>query len=196
MGRVDCHYVFRALHGGSNVCGDIGIVKVYDNHCFLGLVDGLGHGTIAYEVACRAYEYLDINFDKNLVTVMQGLHEHLKGTRGGVAALCRINVDTGDIRFVGVGNITVKILGPRAATFVSRDGLVGYILPTPSEQSRTLYSGDILVMYSDGIKEHFDPLNYPGLLTGNAEDIASGMLSRLGKKDDDASCIALRYHLI
>jgi hypothetical protein len=196
MGRVECHYVFRALLGPAHECGDIGIVREYGNHCFLGLIDALGHGKSAYEVACRACEYLDANYREDLVATMQGLHGHLKGTKGGVAALCRLDTDSGDLCHVGVGNITVKIMGPRATSFVPRDGVIGYIIPTPTEQCHRLQPGDTLVMYSDGIKEHFNPLDYAGLFSGSAETIATGLLRQLGKKDDDASCIALRYYSI
>lgn len=195
MGRVDYHFVLRSLHGGTSDCGDIGIVKVYDNQCFFGLVDALGHGKNAHVIACLAHEYLEVNYQEDLVAIMKGLHGHLKGTKGGVVALCRLDIDDGVLRYVGIGNITVKIMGSRASTFVSRDGVVGYIIPTPVEQLHRLHSGDTLVMYSDGIREHFNPLDYPGLLGGNAESIANGMLNQLGKKDDDASCIALRYYL-
>ncbi|MBI5589717.1 MAG: SpoIIE family protein phosphatase [Deltaproteobacteria bacterium] len=193
MGSVDYHLVLRALLGAPTECGDTGIIRTYDSQCFLGLVDALGHGKEAYRIACLAHDYLERNFHDDLVMMMKGLHEHLKGTRGIVAALCRMDINTGELLYVGVGNICVKIMGPRAFTFVPRDGIIGYVIPTPCEQHRRLYSGDTLVMYSDGIREHFDPLDCAGLFSGSAQSIASGLLRQFGKKDDDASCIALRY---
>lgn len=193
MGRVDYHFVFRALLGAATECGDTGIIKVCDNKCFLGLVDVLGHGKDAYMIACLASDYLEGHYYDDLVIMMKGLHEHLKGTRGIVAALCRIDINTGDLMYVGIGNICVKIMGPRPFTFVPRDGIIGYVMPSPREQCRKLYSGDTLVMYSDGIREHFNPLDCAGLFNGTAESIAIGLLKQFGKKDDDASCIALKY---
>lgn len=194
MGRVDYHCVTRALLGPANECGDIGIVKVYENLCFLALFDALGHGRKAYAVACRALAYLEKNIDNNLITMMTGLHVHLNGTNGGVAALCRLNIDTGELHYVGIGNISAKIIGQATSTLVPRDGIIGYIIPTPTEQRHNLHFGDTLLLYSDGIRAHFNSLDYPGLFDGNAESIANGLLNRLGKKDDDASCIALRYY--
>ncbi len=193
MRRVDYHLVFRALLGDADECGDVGVVKVYNNHCFLGLIDALGHGKDAHKVARMACDYLEGKIDDDLVVMMQGLHAHMKGTRGGVAALCRLDINTGDLMYVGTGNICVKILGPRAFTFVPRDGVIGWVMPTPREQHRRLYVNDILVMYSDGIRAHFDPLECAGLFNETAESIAHGLLKQFGKKDDDASCIALRY---
>ena len=193
MGKIDYHFVSRALLGPPTECGDTGIIKVYDNMCFLGLVDALGHGQEAYRIASLAREYLELNFRNDLPVMMRGLHEHLRGTRGGVAALCRMNINTGDLAYTGIGNITVKIMGPRAFTFVARDGVIGYMMPSPQEHRRRLYSGDILLMHSDGIREHIDPLDCIGLFNGTAESIANGLLERFSKKDDDASCITLRY---
>lgn len=193
MGSVDYHFVFRALSGGADACGDAGVVKVYDNQCFLGLVDVLGHGKDAHKVACIACDYLEEKMGDDLVVLMQGLHGRLKGTRGAVAALCRLDIHTGNLNYVGIGNICAKILGPRAFTFVPRDGVIGYVTSTPREEHRNLHPGDTLVMTSDGIKEHFDPLDCIGLLNGTAESIAKGLLKQFGKKDDDASCITLRY---
>ena len=61
------------------------------------------------------------------------------------------------------------------------------------EQTLKLFAGDVLVMYSDGIKEHFELSEYPGILTGNAKSIAVGLLNQFGKQNDDVSCIALKY---
>ena len=193
MVRIDYHLVFRSLLGANSECGDIGMIKVYDKQCFLALIDGLGHGEIANEAASIAYDYLEKNFGDHLVELMRELHEKLKGTRGIVAAFCHLNIETGDLRYVGIGNIRVKVQGTRNFSFVPRDGVVGYIIPTPSLHFHKLHLGDILLMYSDGIREHFNPLEHPGLFSGTAQRIAESLLEKFGKKNDDASCIALRY---
>ena len=66
-------------------------------------------------------------------------------------------------------------------------------MSTLKAQTLKLYAGDVLVMYSDGIKEHFEPSECREILMGNAKSIAVGLLNQFGKKNDDASCIALRY---
>ena len=124
---------------------------------------------------------------------MDGLHACLRGTRGAVAALCRLDIKTGKVIYVGMGNITVRVLGPRNSRLVSRDGIVGYMMSTPKEQTLKLFTEDVLVMYSDGIKEHFELSESPGILTGTAKSIAVGLLNQFGKRNDDASCIALKY---
>ncbi len=113
MSRVDCYLVKRALTLREADCGDTGVIKEFDGQCFLALVDVLGHGSEAHDVALIAQKYLEQNYCEELVDVMQGLHACLKGTRGAVAALCRLDTETGELIYVGIGNITVRVLGSK-----------------------------------------------------------------------------------
>ena len=193
MSKADCHLVKRALTRREAECGDTGVIKEVDGRCFLALVDVLGHGREAHAVAVTAQTYLEQDCFKEPVEVMQGLHTCLKGTRGAVAAICRLDIATGELVYAGMGNIVVRVLGPRAVRFVSRDGVVGYIMSTPKQQTVKLLAGDVLVMHSDGIKEHFELFGRPDILSGTAESIATALLDQFWKQNDDASCIVLKY---
>jgi len=193
MSKVDYYLVKRALTQREADCGDTGVIKEFDGQCFLGLVDVLGHGSEAHTVALIVQEYLEQNYRQELIDVMDGLHACLRGTRGAVAALCRLDTKTGKLIYIGIGNITVRVLGPRNSRLVSRGGIVGYMMSTLKEQTLKLFAGDVLVMYSDGIKEHFELSQSPEILTDTAKSIAVGLLNQFGKGNDDASCIALRY---
>lgn len=182
-----------SLTGKICECGDTGLIRESDGEKFLALVDALGHGKLAHEVADLAEEYLEANHRENLVELMEGLHVCLKGTRGAVAAFCRLDLMTGELRYAGMGNITVRVLGPHASKFVPREGILGYMISTPREETSKLSVGDILLMYSDGVHEHIDICEYPQLLIGTASAIATNVIGRFGKGDDDASCIVLRY---
>jgi negative regulator of sigma-B (phosphoserine phosphatase) len=191
--EVDYYLVKRGLTGWEDECGDTGMVREIGDRCFLALFDALGHGKEAYETALLAEHYVSENIDRDLVDVMQGLHIHLKGTRGVVAAFCLLNQCTGNLRYVGVGNITTKIYGAQPYHFVPQDGIVGYMMASPKEQQRRLHHGDILMLSSDGIREHFDIYDFPDLLSGSARQIATAVMDSLGKGNDDASCLVLRY---
>ena len=175
-------------------CGDTGVLQVAPDRCFAALIDVLGHGRAASEVAKVAEQHLRCAMSgADLTEVMNGLHEHLKGTRGAVVSLCRIDIATGLLRFVGVGNITARITGSKPQRLLSRDGVVGYQTSKPREESATLVWGDIVVMHSDGISENADWLEHPDLLVGTAEEIANGVLRHFSKQNDDASCLVIRY---
>ncbi len=52
---------------------------------------------------------------------------------------------------------------------------------------------DILVVYSDGIKENFEFEDNAGIFKLTAKEIAARVITQFGKKNDDAICLALRY---
>ncbi len=193
MSDIELGMVYKALLGDESECGDIGIIKKYGNNCFLALVDILGHGSEARKVALYAKTYLENNYCKDIVDIMNGLHEHLKGTRGAVAAICNLDMVTGELSYVGIGNITVRIMWPKPIRFVSKGGVIGYRITNPHKHSLKLHGGEILLLHSDGIKEHFESFECRGLLKENAENIAQGILEKFSKKNDDESCIVLKY---
>lgn len=193
MPHVDVHFLKRSLLGGERDCGDTGVIVQRENECFMALVDVLGHGEEAYLVSERARDFFEENNQAPLPDLMQGLHKHLQGTRGAVAALCRLDTQTGELHYTGIGNITVRVLGTQTLRFVLKDGVVGYMMGAAHDKTARLYSGDVLLMYSDGIKEHFELFDCPGLLTGGAEDVAQTLMEHFGKQEDDASCIVMRY---
>ncbi|MBF0550523.1 MAG: SpoIIE family protein phosphatase [Deltaproteobacteria bacterium] len=193
MPRVDCGLVKRGLTGLEEECGDAGLIRVDGEDCFLALIDGLGHGREAHNAAVVAADFILEDHHRNLIEMMTGLHSRLKGTRGAVATLCRLNIPGGELHYVGVGNITTRVFGAKNYSFVSRDGIIGYMMSSPKLRIEKLSPGDILILTSDGLKEHFDPDEFPGLLCGSAQEIAANMMANLGKANDDASCIVLRY---
>jgi len=193
MTHADGYGISRALAGGPDECGDEGILEIREDCCFLALVDALGHGRNAHGVARLARECLTGRGpEEDLPGLMRELHERLRGTTGAVVALCRVFPADGRVSHVGIGNVTARVLGPRPFTFLSRDGVVGYRMPSPTERTRTLLPGEVLILHSDGIREHVDFLEHPDLLRGSAREIATGYLERFGKRDDDASCVVMR----
>lgn len=193
MPRVDHYLLKHSLMGNEDECGDAGVIIENNQTCFLALIDGVGHGSEACSAAIVARDFLLKNYGGDLVDIMNDLHACLKGSRGAVAALCRLDIASGELQHVGVGNITVRIFGSDDRRLISKDGIIGYMITNPKEQREKMYPGEILLLSSDGIKEHFDPDVHPGLLTGSAREIASKIYAKFGKNGDDASCIVLRY---
>lgn len=183
----------RSITGVSDECGDAGLVIDDGQYSTIALIDGLGHGPGASEIAKLAEEFVQDNSGELPTTILAGLHKHLNGTRGAVAAICRLDRAQGTLNYTGMGNINLKIYGIKSRTLVIREGIIGYIMSTPVERSERLIPGDILVLCSDGIKSHFDPVFYPDLLCGSAQQIANRIMKNLAKDNDDASCIVIKY---
>lgn len=194
MTKLDYFIAVRPLpsnKGGE--CGDTAVIKEFDNKLFIGIVDVAGHGKNAQKIAVICKDYLESNYRRDLVETMNGLHEHIKGSRGAVAGIGHLDLKTGELKYVGVGNIVLRRFGASSVKVIPRLGIVGYTIPTPREEVMKLHDGDVLVLYTDGVKEHFELADYPELLNDNAETIATLIIQQFGKEDDDAACIALRY---
>ena len=194
MTQLDYFIAVRPFPGNKAAeCGDIVVIKEFDDKLFIGIVDVAGHGKNAHKVAVICKDYLEENYRRDLVETMNGLHEHIKGSRGAVAGLGRLDLKSGELKYVGVGNIVLRKFGETSLKLIPRLGMIGYVIPTPREEVMKLHDGDVLVLYTDGVKEHFELEDYPELLNDNAKTIATLLIRQFGKEEDDATCIALRY---
>lgn len=190
---MECGVAIRPLNRFLSECGDA--VRIYqtEDTCELFLVDVLGHGAGARVVAERAEAWLDAHHGDELTALFQGLHAHLLGTRGAVAACCRFHRETETLEFCGIGNITVKIIRDKSESMVSRDGVIGYHTISPRLTVTPLRPGSIVLMHSDGVKSTVNYTMQRELLCKNAGDMAQAILREYGTKLDDASCIVMKY---
>lgn len=191
-GKLDYFLAKRPLNNDV-FCGDTGIIREFDSKIFIAAIDVLGHGENANKVALICNDFLEKNYRQDLVKTMDGFHKHIQGTRGVVAGLCLLDLKTGELEYVGIGNITIRKFGSSNVRIIPRSGIVGYIMSTPRKEIVKLYDGDVLVLYTDGVKEHFGLEDYPELLIDDARTIATHIIKQFGKETDDALCIALRF---
>ena len=194
MANVDYFLAKRAFcYQKDTECGDTGLVKEFDNKVFIAIVDVLGHGEEAYELAVICQDFLEKNYKQDLIEIMKALHESIKGSRGAVAGLCLLDINSAVLKYVGMGNITARKFGLNNLSLVPRDGIIGYTITTPKEETLKLDDGDVFVLYTDGVKEHFNLEDYPELLRDEAKTIATHIIHQFGKEEDDAACIVVRY---
>ena len=193
MGIVDYGQTYKALLNSPDECGDVGLIE-FDDECFLAaLIDGLGHGVYARQAALLAKEYIHENISAPLNILISGMHEHIKGTRGAVAAIIRIDLESGCLLYSGIGNISAKLLKNEIIKLVPKDGVVGYIMSTPVQKEYKISKGEILILHSDGIKGHFSEDNIRKWKDTPAQQIAEDILRDYSVTGDDASCIVLKY---
>ncbi len=192
MHRVEYAKVNRPHHY-EHVSGDAAVVGEKGHLLFAAIVDVLGHGREAHELAVDIEKFLSAQRIGSVVNLMDRLHEYLIGTRGAVAGLCILDRDSGLLRYAGTGNTVIRRFGSAEVRLLSRPGIVGGSRRTPREEQMRLTPGDVVLLYTDGIKDRFELSEYPQLLHHTAESIAKTIVQRFGKDYDDASCIALRY---
>ena len=192
MGKTEYGFTARALQGDD--CGDCCITLEQKGILLCAVIDGVGHGPNAAMAAGAAKRYIEANSEASLTEILQGIHEELKSTQGAVACLCRIDLKSGQLDMAGIGNITCRIFrGLDSERLLSREGILGYMVSNPREHTGKLDNTDLLLMHSDGVREHFELFEYPGLLQGKAASVAARVVETLGKNNDDASCLAVRF---
>ncbi len=192
--KIDYYLAKRPIPGNKkSECGDTGLIKKFGQKVFIAIADILGHGKNAHRLASITKRYLQKNYRKNLIDIVLGLHALIKSSLGAVLVVCLVDVKTGELKYIGVGNITMRKFGSSNVRIIPRSGIVGYVMSAPKEDILKLYDGDILVLYTDGVKEHFELEDYPELLKDDAKTIATHIIHQFGKEEDDAACIALRY---
>ncbi len=192
MHRVDYAAVNRP-HYYEYVSGDIAVIGEKDHLFFAAIVDVLGHGREAHELAVEIERFLVDHWDGSVVGLMDRLHTHLAGSRGAGAGLCLVDRCSGLLRYAGIGNTVIRRFGCSEVRLLSRSGIIGGSRRTPREEQMTLAPGDVVLLYTDGVKDRFRLQDYPQLLRDRAELIARTVVQRFGKDHDDASCIAFRY---
>ena len=178
---------------GERVSGDNAIIEENNGFVFLGIIDVLGHGVDANALSLKIEKFLQKNWTTNVTETLLNLHENCKGTIGAAAGLGVLNVKTKELSYCGVGNTVIRVFGQRSRRLYSTDGIVGSRIRTPVEQKLYLTPKDILVLYTDGIKDRFDLDDYPQILYQSPASIVRNIVRRFEKVYDDATCIVVRY---
>ena len=178
---------------GEWVSGDAAVIRPLEQGLFAAIVDVLGHGPEAHQLAQVIEAYLTRYGASDVSRLLGSLHQHLKGTRGAAVGLCAIDAAAGRVDFVGTGNTSIRRFGRTETRLVSQDGVLGQNMRTPRPQTIQLEPGDLVVLYTDGVSDRFTPEDYPGLLLHAPKDVANNIVQRFGKDHDDAACIAVRY---
>jgi phosphoserine phosphatase RsbX len=175
--------------------GDLHLLARTRRGLLSAVVDGLGHGAAAASTARVAIETLAAHPDEGVIPLIWRCHERLKGTRGAVISLVSFDGLEDTITWVGVGNIEGVLLngnaeGPGPPSILLRPGVVGYRLPPLQAVVQPVVPGDLLILFTDGIRDdfprHFAVDTPPSQI---AEYIASGF--RRGS--DDALVFVARY---
>jgi negative regulator of sigma-B (phosphoserine phosphatase) len=178
---------------GERVSGDAVVIQPIEGGIFAAIVDVLGHGPEAHELALVIGEYLSRYASSDIPGLMTRLHQHVKGSRGAVVGLCAIDAAAGRVVYAGIGNTVLRRFGKTETRLVSLDGILGQNMRTPRPQTIELDAGDLIVLYTDGVHDRFTSNDYPGVFHHTPEDVARIIVERFGKNYDDAACIAVRF---
>jgi phosphoserine phosphatase RsbX len=180
---------------GEEGSGDRLLVKGFQGGALVAVVDGLGHGREAGAAAQLAVAILNKRPGGPLATLLRTCHEALRSTRGAVISLASFNEAEARMTWAGVGNVEGVLLradprGRRQESLLLRGGVVGGQLPSLHESCLALGKGDVLILATDGIDGSFSQDLSP---RDPPQRMAEQILSRYGKKSDDALVLVARY---
>jgi len=180
---------------GEIASGDRHVVKQSGSSALVAVVDGLGHGEAAIRAALAAVGSLESQAITGLPAMVTRLNEQLRGTRGVVISMAIIDLATGRLHWVGVGNVAgvvVRGIGPAAGrreSLVTTPGIVGSNLPALRPSSLQLDVGDTLVFATDGVDEMFENSVVPGM---PVQRLAQHLLAAHGQQRDDCLVFVAR----
>jgi len=193
--RIDAGEYVRPCDG-ETLSGDAALVHWDDDGVLVAVIDVLGHGPDAHELAVQLSGILSKWLTGPAAPSPEGalsvLHEAARGTRGAVAAVAWLNGRTLEGSVVGIGNVRCRLFGSVTRTIEFREGVLGCRMRSQTPFSFVLRPADVLLLFSDGVPGRFKSSEYPSLTLDPAPAIASNIVRRFGKGIDDASCAVIR----
>lgn len=181
---------------GQTESGDQHLVEPFPDGTLVAVVDALGHGRRASQIAAQAIDTLARYARDNVTTLIQRCHETLRDRYGATMSLASFDWRTHRMAWLGIGNVA-GVLVPHAfqaeapvKRLLVRGGVVGGDLPDLHPIVVPLAPGDTLIIATDGIHEEFaDEL--PGDLT--PQPLAEHIFAHYAKSTDDALVLVARY---
>lgn len=177
---------------GQQVSGDVYFVQEYaEGQVLVSIIDGLGGGVEAERAARLAAQTLQKTPEAPLQELIRRSHAALHSTRGAVIGLLRLELATSQAAYVGVGNIGVHVYSRQPIKPISKNGILGFRLPTLLELRYSYDPGDLFVLYSDGVSSHFTQ-DTKISLKQPPQNMAEQVLAQYGKLSDDATVVIIK----
>jgi anti-sigma regulatory factor (Ser/Thr protein kinase) len=175
--------------------GDGWAVTHDDGSCAAVVVDGLGHGPAAHRAAQAGLATFDTLNGSDVGGWLHGAHTAMRPTRGGVAAVARIDLATRRLWFAGVGNVQGKLIA-RGQTIglVSQPGILGTEQQTPRLRVLELpwVRGASLLLWSDGLRSTIAVNPDRQLFTHDPTIVAAVLHRDHARGPDDATVVVVQ----
>jgi anti-sigma regulatory factor (Ser/Thr protein kinase) len=176
------------------VSGDHAVVLRDGKTLLCAVIDGIGHGPLAWEAAERAGATVRTHRDASLMAILEACDAALLGTRGAVMSVARIDEATSTLEHAGVGNVTAriegrgraKLLGSASWTLGRRGGKLRAVMETLQ-----LSDDEALVLFTDGLVSRTN-LEEPDMLREHPAAIAQYLVERFARATDDALTLVVR----
>ena len=176
------------------VCGDAWGIAQTNDQLRAVLLDGLGHGPLAFGASRRAVDiFQQADQNDTPASILRHAHQGLKGTRGAVMAVVQINTAAGSASFAGVGNIVgIVTTGEATQHLLSTDGTVGYNMRLIREVSVDWTARSVMILTTDGLSTRWNLNRHPGLIEHHPSLIAAVLHRDFARDSDDATVVVVK----
>jgi len=180
---------------GESRSGDRHLVQRLPDGALVAVVDALGHGPEAADVAEAAVAGLGRSPAASISRRLLDCHQSLAGTRGAVAALAGVD-GVGAVTWLSVGNVEGVVLRPGrdgmavVSRLATRPGILGMRLPPLHESRQPMRPGDVLLVATDGVDPECFPAAAPAT---DPSAIARRVLENGHRPADDGLVLAVRW---
>ena len=190
-GPLDWGYAGAPM-AGERESGDRLVVRAFRGGALICVIDALGHGEKAAEVAGLAAAVLEREPAMQSTALMRSCHERLRGTRGAAIAIGSIDRKARSLAWLAVGSVCGVLLraGAPAASLLVRGGMVGSQFREGAPMRVGLVKGDTLVVATDGIGQRFAE----GIRASLAPQALADAIQRdYARSTDDSLVLVARY---
>lgn len=181
---------------GERTSGDDATFERRGDVLVLALADGLGHGPDALVPARRAIDLVHTRADATPSALLREAHEALRGTRGAVMGVARLDEAAASLTHAAVGNVVTRLRGDAGGrSYDGPPGVLGASSQLSSrvvEESAPLGPRDLVVLSSDGLRTRLDPADVRHLSARHPLVIAQHLLDHFGRDNDDATLVVAR----
>lgn len=154
-------------------------------------LDGLGHGVLAQQATDGLAGLLFL--DQNVTQVLKLIDSQLKTTRGAVAMLSELDLDSMQGQILGVGDMSAyAYIDDELQTMTFAPGILGKEHKTPRTLVITLKKPCTLITVSDGMRRGWNIHSFPGLLNQHPQLVAYVLGNIMGRASDDQSVSVVR----
>lgn len=173
-------------------CGDIWGLAIDGPHISVLAIDGLGHGEDAEAAAMAGADAFHRQPFASPSWLLDAMHHEMRGSRGGAVAIAQYEAGTQGLKFVGIGNIGATLIGAeKTRGLVSHPGIVGLQFRKHQTFDYPQCSGQLLIMYSDGLQSRWNLRDYPGLMFRHPAIIAAVLHRDFCRATDDVTVLVI-----
>lgn len=178
---------------GEEVSGDAWAIALDNRGATVLVADGLGHGVDAAMASQAAVNVFGGRPTPSPSEYMHAIHDALRATRGAAVAVAQAFVDSRELHFAGVGNISASIVTHLSSkNLTSHNGIVGHNMRRIQQFTLPWPQDAVCVLHSDGLSTHWDLDAYPGLLVHHPALIAGVLFRDFSRDRDDATVVVFK----